>query len=374
MAKKIEGLESVMNDLAKEYKTDLDIEFLDTGSIILNMVMGGGLPLQKFIEIYSASGYGKSTIVLSICKYLCKQGHKVVYIDAEASIDSLIGKDCLKIATDDENNLLWSPENPEGPFMLFRENTFENVEKILDKVFSAYKDENGKPTDSDIKLVVIDSIAALVPAGYYDDKNGISIGDQRMGLSAKYTTAFVKKYTGFKTAYNCSFIFINQQRDDLSMGFVPKDVVTGGRALEYFGDIRIKLTSRAQRKEKIQTGAGEYQEVTTEREVGVTAIKNKITNGMITLPLQVVFGKGISNIAALPYILPSKYITNKDGKEVAMLEQSGAWFTLNLPDQSIRCNGQGQLKEAIRDNRAVIFSLLTEDDFKVLKTGLDFDE
>ena len=97
MAKKIEGLESVMNDLAKEYKTDLDIEFLDTGSIILNMVMGGGLPLQKFIEIYSASGYGKSTIVLSICKYLCKQGHKVVYIDAEASIDSLIGKDLLQM-------------------------------------------------------------------------------------------------------------------------------------------------------------------------------------------------------------------------------------------------------------------------------------
>ena len=158
------------------------------------------------------------------------------------------------------------------------------------------------------------------------------------------------------------------------MGFVPKDVVTGGKALEYFGDIRIKLTSRGTKKDKKLTGAGEEQEITLEREVGVTAVKNKITNGMITLPLQVVFGKGISNIAALPYILPSKYITNSEGNEVPMLEQSGAWSTLNLPDKSIRCNGQGQLKDAIRANRADIFRLITEDDFKVLKTGIDFDE
>lgn len=374
MAKKTTGLEDVMTELAKDYKTDLDIEFIDTGSVILNMVMGGGLPMQKFIEIFSASGYGKSTIVLSICKYLCKQGHKVLYIDAEASIDSLIGKDHMGIATDDENNLLWSPENPEGPFMLFRENTFENVEKILDKVFSVYKDENGNPTDSDIKLVVIDSVAALVPGSYYNEDNGLSIADNRMGLSAKYMTAFVKKYTGFKTAYNCSFIFINQEREDLSMSFVKKDKVTGGRALEYFEDIRLKLTSRSMEKKKVETGAGEIQEIVLEREVGIKAEKNKITNGLITLPLQVVFGKGISNVAALPYILPKKYIVNSEGKEVVMLEQSGAWATLNLPDKSIRCNGKLQLKDAIRANRAEILKLLTMDDFKVLSAGIDFDE
>ena len=90
MAKKELSFNEKLLALSNKYKMTLDSEYLDSGSIIMNMVLGGGLPMCKNIEIYSNSGYGKSTIVLSICKNLCKQGHRVLYIDAEGSITELI--------------------------------------------------------------------------------------------------------------------------------------------------------------------------------------------------------------------------------------------------------------------------------------------
>ena len=374
MAKKELSFNDKLLAISEKYKTNLDVEYLDSGSIIINMVLGGGLPMGKNIEIYSNSGYGKSTITLSVCRSLCKQGYRVLYIDAEGSINELI--ESMGFYKD---NLVWSPENPEGKFIPIQISYFEDIEEILEQMVPKY-DDKGNPMESDIKLVVIDSVAALCPKEYRGDfGEKLSIASAKPGVVAKLMTAFCRKFNGYKTAYNMSFLYINQMRDNLAMSFASKyeDNVPGGRALKYFMDVILKLNSRGTHKEKVENTLGEVQEVETEREVDIKAVKNKLTDGNIGFPLQVRYGIGISNIAAMPYILPKKKITTSDGKEVYMIEGSGAWNTLtfNYVDpkdnqtktKSIRCNGTPQLKEAIRENYRWIYSEINENDFKVLK-------
>ena len=374
MAKKELSFNEKLLAMSEKYKTNLDVQYLDSGSVIVNMVLGGGLPMGKNIEIYSNSGYGKSTITLSICRSLCKQGHKVLYIDAEGSINELI--ESMGFYRD---NLVWTPENQDGNFIPVQISYFEDIEEILENMVPKY-DDKGNPTDSDIRLVVIDSVAALCPKEYRGDfGEKLSIASAKPGVVAKLMTAFCRKFNGYKTAYNMSFLFINQMRDNLALSFAAKyeDNVPGGRALKYFMDVILKLNSRGIHKEKVENTLGEVQEVETEREVDIKAVKNKLTNGNIGFPLQVRYGIGISNIAAMPYILPKKRIITKDGNEVYMIEGSGAWNTLtfNIKDdkgniietKSIRCNGAPQLKEAIRNNYRWVYSEINESDFRVLQ-------
>ena len=390
MGKKELDINDKLLEMSEKYKMSLDSEYLDSGSIILNMVLGGGLPMCKNIEIYSNSGYGKSTIVLSICKYLCKQGHRVLYIDAEGSITELIksmnfyGKYDSKtgevVVSDTYPNIVWSKDNPTGNFVVIQTSYFEEIESILEKLIPNF-DSKGNPIDSEFRLVVIDSVAALSPQEYrgdFGEKDGISIASNKPGIIAKLMTAFCRKFNGYKTAYNMSFIYINQLRDNLSLSYGSKfeDNVPGGRALKFFMDVILKLNSRGTNKNKIENTLGEIQEVETEREVDIKAVKNKITHGGIGFPLLVRFGIGISNIAALPQILPKKKLITKDNREVYMIEGSGAWNTLTfnvkddkgniLETKSIRCNGMAQLKEAIRNNFKDIYSEINETDFRVL--------
>ena len=374
MAKKELSFNEKLLAMSEKYKTNLDVQYLDSGSVIVNMVLGGGLPMGKNIEIYSNSGYGKSTITLSICRSLCKQGHKVLYIDAEGSINELI--ESMGFYRD---NLVWTPENQDGNFIPVQISYFEDIEEILENMVPKY-DDKGNPTESDIRLVVIDSVAALCPKEYRGDfGEKLSIASAKPGVVAKLMTAFCRKFNGYKTAYNMSFLFINQMRDNLALSFAAKyeDNVPGGRALKYFMDVILKLNSRGIHKEKVENTLGEVQEVETEREVDIKAVKNKLTNGNIGFPLQVRYGIGISNIAAMPYILPKKRIITKDGNEVYMIEGSGAWNTLtfNIKDdkgniietKSVRCNGAPQLKEAIRNNYRWVYSEINESDFRVLQ-------
>ena len=369
---------SALLDLSKKYKMNLGSEFLDTGYAMLNMVMGGGLPMCKMIEIFSESGYGKTTVVLSMCKSLCRRGHRVLYIDAEGSIDQLVESMGFY-----KENLVWEPEHPDRPFTIIQTSYFEDIEEILEKLIPKY-DNDGNPTDSDFRLVVIDSVAMLAPKEYKGDvgeKDGISIASNKPGIIAKLMTAFCKKFNGYKTAFNMSFFFINQLREDLSMNFVKdQNKTTGGKALLYAEDIRLKLVARKgsqEDKKEYVTGAGEKQEVTIGREVGIKSVKNKVTNAGVVLPLYIKYGQGISNIAALKYILPKKTI-EKDGKTVCCIEKSGAWFTLNLPSTSVRCNGEKQLFEAIKANAKECFGLIDADkDFALLvdeENGEDYED
>ena len=374
------SLDEKLASLSTKYKTDLSIEYLDTGSIILNKLFGGGLPMTKNIQIYSESGYGKSTITISMCKALCRAGHRVLYIDAEGSVNENLLK-TMGILTNDENNLLYHAENnPTGPFVFVQVSYFEDIEEILEDLIPNY-DSKGIPQQSDFRLVVIDSVAALAPKEYRGDAGEkLSVTSNKPGIIAKALASFLRKFNGYKTAYNMSFLYINQTRENLSMGYGAKyeDAIPGGKAMIYYTDVLIKLTSRGLYKKKVTTGAGEEQEIATEREIGVTCKKNKITDGQVTLPLQVVFGRGISNIAAMPYILKRKTVVNDKGEIVPMIEGTGAWLTLNLikddTPMSIRCNGIAKLKEAIRANYSDILKLINEDDYRALEEEEDYGE
>lgn len=372
--------------LSSRYKTNLEIEYLDTGSIILNKLFGGGLPMTKNIQIYSESGYGKSTITISMCKAICKQGHRVLYIDAEGSVNENLLR-TMGILTSDENNLLYDAEtNPDGPFLFVQISYFEDIEEILETLIPKYNNK-GVAIESDFRLVVIDSVAALAPKEYRGDSGEkLSVTSNKPGIVAKALAAFLRKFNGYKTAYNMSFLYINQTRENLSMSFASKyeDSIPGGKAMIYYTDVLIKLTSRGLYKKKVTTGAGEEQEIPTEREIGVTCKKNKITDGQVTLPLQVVFGRGISNIAAMPYVLRRKTITDNDGNRVYMVEGQGVSLTLNIITKdeetgedtfkSIKCKGMPGLKENIRKYYGDILRLITEDDYKALEEDEDYGE
>ena len=390
MAKDKITAESDINEklswLSSRYKTNLEIEYLDTGSIILNKLFGGGLPMTKNIQIYSESGYGKSTITISMCKAICKQGHRVLYIDAEGSVNENLLR-TMGILTSDENNLLYDAEtNPDGPFLFVQISYFEDIEEILETLIPKYNNK-GVAIDSDFRLVVIDSVAALAPKEYRGDSGEkLSVTSNKPGIVAKALAAFLRKFNGYKTAYNMSFLYINQTRENLSMSFASKyeDSIPGGKAMIYYTDVLIKLTSRGLYKKKVTTGAGEEQEIPTEREIGVTCKKNKITDGQVTLPLQVVFGRGISNIAAMPYVLRRKIITDNDGNRVYMVEGQGVSLTLNIITKdeetgedtfkSIKCKGMPGLKENIRKYYGDILRLITEDDYKALEEDEDYGE
>lgn len=390
MAKDKITAESDINEklswLSSRYKTNLEIEYLDTGSIILNKLFGGGLPMTKNIQIYSESGYGKSTITISMCKAICKQGHRVLYIDAEGSVNENLLR-TMGILTSDENNLLYDAEtNPDGPFLFVQISYFEDIEEILETLIPKYNNK-GVAIDSDFRLVVIDSVAALAPKEYRGDSGEkLSVTSNKPGIVAKALAAFLRKFNGYKTAYNMSFLYINQTRENLSMSFASKyeDSIPGGKAMIYYTDVLIKLTSRGLYKKKVTTGAGEEQEIPTEREIGVTCKKNKITDGQVTLPLQVVFGRGISNIAAMPYVLRRKTITDNDGNRVYMVEGQGVSLTLNIiakdeetgedTFKSIKCKGMPGLKENIRKYYGDILRLITEDDYKALEEDEDYGE
>ena len=390
MAKDKITAESDINEklswLSSKYKTNLEIEYLDTGSIILNKLFGGGLPMTKNIQIYSESGYGKSTITISMCKAICKQGHRVLYIDAEGSVNENLLR-TMGILTSDENNLLYDAEtNPDGPFLFVQISYFEDIEEILETLIPKYNNK-GVATDSDFRLVVIDSVAALAPKEYRGDSGEkLSVTSNKPGIVAKALAAFLRKFNGYKTAYNMSFLYINQTRENLSMSFASKyeDSIPGGKAMIYYTDVLIKLTSRGLYKKKVTTGAGEEQEIPTEREIGVTCKKNKITDGQVTLPLQVVFGRGISNIAAMPYVLRRKTIVDNDGNRVYMVEGQGVSLTLNIITKdegtcedtfkSIKCKGMPGLKENIRKYYGDILRLITEDDYKALEEDEDYGE
>ena len=390
MAKDKITAESDINEklswLSSRYKTNLEIEYLDTGSIILNKLFGGGLPMTKNIQIYSESGYGKSTITISMCKAICKQGHRVLYIDAEGSVNENLLR-TMGILTSDENNLLYDAEtNPDGPFLFVQISYFEDIEEILETLIPKYNNK-GVAIDSDFRLVVIDSVAALAPKEYRGDSGEkLSVTSNKPGIVAKALAAFLRKFNGYKTAYNMSFLYINQTRENLSMSFASKyeDSIPGGKAMIYYTDVLIKLTSRGLYKKKVTTGAGEEQEIPTEREIGVTCKKNKITDGQVTLPLQVVFGRGISNIAAMPYVLRRKTITDNDGNTVYMIEGQGVGLTLNIMTKdeetgedtfkSIKCKGMPGLKENIRKYYGDILRLITEDDYKALEEDEDYGE
>ena len=301
------SLQKKLDKLNKSYgaRTKVDTQFITTGSIIADAVLvdtailkegqKGGLPLGKFIEVFGDTGCGKSTVILGACKQACLQGKIVVYLDFEGGVN--------------ESQLEGIGLRPylNNGFYLFQIDTFEEAEEIIDEL------------KSEATYIVFDSITAMLPGKLKDE----SVGDIQPGLQARYTSSFLQKYKPVVKEYPCSFIFINQVRTKLNFRGMSTVDSAGGYALKFYMDIRIKMRKSSKLVKKMNTIEGvaevEYGALTY-----ISAVKNRYNKPFIEGGMHVIYGKGVSNLAAYQSWLEKNNIFQGGG---------GGWYTIRFKDR-----------------------------------------
>lgn len=356
--KKASKEDTSFDKLIKQYQRQIDSTPYDTGNYILNAVLGNGLPKGTFIELASDSGLGKSTIALHICKSLCLQGKKVIYIDLEGGMENP-----LNITDEDykKGNLLYcmglEPFIKSGDFILL--NAINAVDSVNDIVTAAIekKDKDGIPIESDFGLVVIDSIAAMMNSNNMINKNG-GIEDQQIGDHAKIVQHLVKRLTALKY-YGTSYLFINQLRKDIGTLYAGTHT-TGGNAVQYYCDIRLRLS----RKDRIMNGnyiLGAW--------VYIIAEKNRVAKGQLPYVLPILYGKGMSQILTVMEAMKKKHIINSRGESVPMY-QEGSWKVITLGDKEedvFKTQKEKDVMTFVGQNLARIKEegLIVQDDFRI---------
>lgn len=369
-----------MSKLAKSYKTFTHTTYLPTGSLIMDTVMGGGLPVGKMIEIASDSGIGKTTTVLSMCREMLLQGKKIIYLDHEGAVTTsqlqgIFGKD--KDGTYYVDKWLWNEDtNPEGNFFLFQVMTYSDSEQILNQLLGT----------REFALVVIDSVTSMVADEYLEDVehpdagDGKDVTDQRPAVDARLLGKFLKKFKAVCTRYDVSMILINQLRTNLNitgMGVSTK-ISTGGAAVEYYPDIRLRLEKPVPiYQNRLNNLTGEVEKQPIGCTASIYAYKNKLAPGKIKVPISLIYGLGISNLYSYKAWLPNKKI-EFEGQEVPMLvTKGGGYNTLTLKSgKQISCRGDDALNEAIAKNFEEIRSCFGPEDFEITesKAFAEFDE
>ena len=369
--KKVENNDNGLSDIISKFQRNMDPTPYDTGNFALNTIFGNGFPKNTFVELYSESGLGKTTIALTICRALCAQGKKVIYIDAEGGMENP-----LRLNEEDrEGNILHSmgleKYIEDGSFILLNSNVTQinNIDTIVTKAVER-KDKDGFPMESEYALIVIDSVAALTDSSEMEGTNGIE--KQGIGNFARIISPLMKRLNLLKK-YGTSIILINQLRENLNnMGSTSK-TTTGGKSVKYFCDVRIKLDKAEWMKETIKSEdkllkdssaiVGSYLKVTAE--------KNRGTKGNIPYILPVIFGKGVSNILTIGKALYNKEIVNYKGEVVKMIEEGASgWMTLTLGGEEsdvYRVQGQNKLNRLIAEkyNYIIENNLVTKEDFQI---------
>lgn len=269
---------------------------LSTGSLLIDQALGGGIGLNRITEIYGVESSGKSTLALHLAAECQKTGGKVAYVDVENALDIMYAK---KLGVNVDELLFTQPSS---------------AEEALDIV-------NILADTGDVRLIVVDSVAALVPQAELDGE----MGDVTIGLQARLMSKAMRKITGTLNEKNCAVIFINQIRDKVSTGWSsgPSETTTGGRALKFFASQRIELRKSSAIKEGDKV-IGNY--------VKVKIVKNKIAPPMRVVEIPLIFGKGFSG-----------------GDEVIdlaidynLIKKAGAWFDTHTGE---RIQGKAKVKE-----------------------------
>lgn len=357
MAKKQSAdLTSRLLELNKQYDAFKPEEYIESDIMSLDIVLGGkGIPKGKFIEVCSPSGLGKSTLLLHMARNLCEKGNKVLWIDAEgAGTESIIDGVGLKEYVMDE-------DNPEGNFILYKACLYGQIEEILDSILST----------GEIDFVVIDSLTAIVPDALgieLEDKQSMSIMAQRPGFNAQIQTKFLQKYTSFKIKYNITFFFINQQRTKINItGFgAPTSVgAAGGNAVAYSMDCRLELGSAGKITEKSDTLNG-MEPAVIGANVWIQSVKSRFSQPFIKVPGVIYFGKGYSNIMTLAGFMKMKQV-EFEGKQIPMVSQSGAYFTVTANNEQKKVQGNIGLKNLIEENYDMLLSNFDVSDFSLIK-------
>ena len=261
---------------------DVDVDAISTGSLAIDYALGvGGLPRGRIIEIYGPESSGKTTLALQAIAECQKDGGKCAFIDAEHAIDPRYAK---ALGVDVDELILSQPDSGEQAL---------EITEVLIK-------------SGAIDLVVVDSVAALVPQAELDGE----MGDSNIGLHARLMSKAMRKLAGAMNANGCTTIFINQLREKVGVMFGNPEVTTGGRALKFYSTIRMEV----RKSEAIKNGS----EVIGNK-VNVKVAKNKVAPPFRTCTVEIYYGEGISHLSEIVSL----------GVEFGIIEKSGSWFSYN---------------------------------------------
>lgn len=263
-------------------RTAVDVDVIPSGSLTLDKALGiGGYPKGRIIEIYGPESSGKTTLTLHAIAQAQKQGGKAAFIDAEHAIDPVYAEN---LGVDIDELILSQPDSGEQ--------ALEIAEMLV--------------RSGVIDLIVIDSVAALVPQVELDGE----MGDAAVGLQARLMSKALRKLSGVMNKTNCTVIFINQLREKIGVMYGNPETTTGGRALKFYSSVRVEI----RRSEQIKQN-GEI----IGNKANIKVVKNKVAPPFKTTQVDIIYGKGIS----------------RDGEildlavEGDIVEKSGAWYAYN---------------------------------------------
>ena len=288
-AKKAQALNDAIKQIEKQFgkgsvmklgdRAAVDVAVIPTGSLTLDMALGiGGYPKGRIIEIYGPESSGKTTLTLHAIAEVQKQGGTAAFIDAEHAIDPVYAKN---LGVNIDELILSQPDSGEKGL--------EIAETLV--------------RSGAIDLVVVDSVAALVPQVELDGE----MADQQMGLQARLMSKALRKLSGVMNKTDCTIIFINQLREKIGVMFGNPETTTGGRALKFYSSVRVEI----RRSEVIKNGT----EIVGNK-VNIKVVKNKVAPPFKSTQVDIIYGKGISRDGEVLDLAVDKDIVDK----------SGAWY------------------------------------------------
>ncbi len=260
----------------------IDVELLPSGSLSLDMALGGGYPKGRIIEIYGPESSGKTTLALHAIAEIQKQGGQAAFIDAEHALDPAYAK---KIGVDTDNLFISQPDNGEQ--------ALEITETLV--------------RSGAVDLIVVDSVAALVPQAEIDG----DMGDAQMGLQARLMSQAMRKLTGIISKSKATVIFINQIRMKIGVMFGNPETTTGGNALKFYASVRMDIRRIGQIKDGDNIAGNRTK---------VKIVKNKIAAPFRTAEFDIMYNEGISKCGDVLDLAVQKGIIDKAG---AFLKYNG---------------------------------------------------
>ncbi len=311
-------------------RTEMNIEAIPTGSVGLDVALGiGGIPKGRVVEIFGPESSGKTTLTLHMIAESQKQGGTCAFIDAEHALDPVYAK---KLGVNIDELIISQPD------------TGEQALEIADTLIRS----------GAIDLLVVDSVAALVPKAEIDGE----MGDSHMGLQARLMSQALRKLTASTSRTNCTIIFINQIRMKIGVMFGSPETTTGGNALKFYASVRIDIR---------RVGSIKDKEEVVGNQTRVKIVKNKVAPPFRIVDFDIIYGRGISKEGELIDL----------GVKQELVDKAGAWYSYN----GIRI-GQGRenAKQYMRDNvetakdleEKIKFQLLNSDNNLVIG-GADND-